>query len=124
MATISAGVQYAKRLKVFETEVPFQSFVEIPADAPDQRKTNLEFETKVEVFTNMRDRLGRYSLDEDGFMVKIEPLPFPPELFSQREKVESLYLPELERIAREMCEDIDRVYFFDWRVCAISALSL
>lgn len=116
MTTVSANVQYAKWLKIFETEVPFQSFVEIPEDALDQRKTNLEFETKVETFTDIRDQLGRYSLDEHGFMVKTEPLPFPIEFFAQREQVEKLYLPELERVAREICGDVDQVYFFDWRL--------
>jgi len=126
MATVSAGVQYVKLLKIFETEVPFESFVDIPEDATDQRKTNLEFETKVESFKDMRDDIHILTLDENGFTVKQEPLSFPPEFFTQREEVEKLYFPELERIVREVCGQVDKVSFFDWRVmlptCSISDL--
>lgn len=116
MATVSAGVQYVKRLKIFETEVPFQSYVEIPEDAADQRKTNLEFETKVESFSDIRGHLDRFSLDEHGFMVKNAPLGFESNFFTRRTEVERLYLPELERLVREICDEVDRVHFFDWRV--------
>jgi len=116
MATVFAGVQYVKRLKIFETEVPFQSYVDIPEDVPDQRKTNLEFETKVDGFRDMRDEIDSFSLDEHGFMVKQKPLPFSPDFFSVREEVERLYFPELERVIGEVCGEIDKVHFFDWRV--------
>jgi hypothetical protein len=116
MATISAGVQYAKWLKLFETEVPFQSYAEIPEDAPDQRKTNLEFETRVESFEDLRSNLESFNLDEHGFMVKQEPLPFTSEFFAQRDEVEKLYFAELERVVREICGKVNKVHFFDWRV--------
>ncbi|KAK0614480.1 hypothetical protein B0T14DRAFT_570415 [Immersiella caudata] len=116
MAVISAGVQYAKWLKLFETEVPFQLYVDIPEDALDQRKTNLEFETKVETFQDLRDNLDGFSLDEHGFVVKHEPLPFPSELFTHRDKVEKLYFPALENVVREICGNVNKVHFFDWRL--------
>ncbi|KAK0638517.1 methyltransferase CmcJ [Cercophora newfieldiana] len=116
MATVSAGVQYVKRLKIFETEVPFQSFVDVPKDAPDQRKTNLEFETRVESFLDMRDDIHTFTLDKHGFMVKHEPLGFSSEFFTQRDEVENLYFRELERVIGEVCGAVDKVYFFDWRL--------
>jgi len=124
MGTVSAGVQYVKRLKIFETEVPFQSFVDIPEDAPDQRKTNLEFTINIESFGDMRDNINSFSLDKHGFMVKQEPLPFSSEFFTRREEVEKLYFPELERIIGEVCGEVEKVHFFDWRVCPPAELTM
>jgi hypothetical protein len=48
--------------------------------------------------------------------VKQEPLPFTSEFFTQRGEVETLYFPELERVTREICGEVKKVHFFDWRL--------
>jgi hypothetical protein len=116
MASVVANLQYAKRLKLYEVEKPFQSFIEIPEDVPDKRPTNLEFENKEETITNMRDMKAWFTIDCHGFAIKDDPVDYDPNMFSEKEEVEKLYFPRLEGIIAEMIGPVDRVLFFDWRV--------
>jgi len=116
MAAIVANLQYAKRLKLYEVEKPFQSFIEIPEDASDKRPTNLEFEEKEETITNIRDMKSSFQIDCHGFMIREDPLEYGAALFSNKKEVEMLYFPRLEKIIAETIGYTDKVMFFDWRL--------
>ena len=114
--TIVADLRYLKRQKLYETEKPFQMFFEIPEDEPDQRPDNLEFEETKHVIHDIRPQMDQYSLDDHGFKIMSHTTSMSVESFSDRQTVEAIYLPEMEKLLRKEDSTIDRVYFFDWRV--------
>ncbi|KAJ8071668.1 hypothetical protein OCU04_001987 [Sclerotinia nivalis] len=64
----------------------------------------------------MRPDVFSFSLDEQRFMIKEHNTKLSWEKFVNREKVEEVYLPEIEALLRQIDPSIDRIYFFDWRL--------
>ncbi|KAH8682291.1 methyltransferase CmcJ [Xylariales sp. PMI_506] len=114
--TVKSEVNYLKRLPLYQSEKPFQLFIPIEKDAPDQRTSNLEFEPRECTFRDIRDSLQDYSLDTHGFQVEECPtnLDFPS--FQDRAIVESRYFSEVEQILKRIQGGFDRVFIFDWRL--------
>jgi len=113
---VSASLQYLMRLELYEEEKPFQLFVEIPKDAPDQRRNNLEFEEKTHVIHDIRDNVSLYTLDDNGFMIRPFSTALSFDSFTDRLAIERTYLPEVEQLIRKEVVDVERVFFFDWRI--------
>ena len=114
--TVNSQVNYLKKLPLYQNEKPFQLFIPVDADAPDQRTTNLEFESKECTFSDIRDSVHSYSLDTDGFQVLQFPTQVDPPSFQDRSIVESRYFSEVKDILRNIEGGYDRVFIFDWRV--------
>lgn len=90
-------------------------FIDLPADAEDQRSTNAVFEHKKVHIRDIRGREADFDLDNQGFMIRrVQGVPLLERLDTQT--IEGLYLPFVERLIREEVEGVDRVHFFDWRV--------
>lgn len=119
--TERASILYLRWDKLFEKEKPFHVFREIPPNAKDQRVTNITFEQKVVEFHNIREREELFELDTHGFMIRHHQ----PELsnFANKQAVESLYLPEVEKLLKRELDRVDHVCIFDWRVRAEVTLS-
>ena len=96
-------------------EKPFQLFLDIPADAPDQRKTNVEFEHREIAVQDIRQKKEAFGLDSHGFMVR-RSSTLSNLVDLNTTSVESIYLPAIEEFLRAEVEGVDRVFFFDWRV--------
>jgi hypothetical protein len=110
---VRVSLKFLKWQELYEIEKPFQIFIDIPKDAEDQRNTNLVFEAvDINIF-NVRDCLQDLSIDTHGFMYRTHPTALKE--FTDRPSVEALYLPEVEKILRDELDDVDRVFFFDWR---------
>ena len=109
----TATIQYVKWLPLYETEKPFQLFLDIPSDAPDQRKTNIVFETKTSQAKNIRGQEQEFGLDTNGFCYRtmngFEDL-------NSKSEVTDGYLPAVEQLLKDVVEDVDRIFIFDWRV--------
>ena len=102
-------------MPLYDTEKPFQIFINIPDDATDKRTTNLAFENvKVEVQDVRQFPTTHFQLNQHGFTYCSHHLQ-PDQLMNQT-SIEDLYLPEMESLIRVNLEDVDRVFFFDWRV--------
>ncbi|KAK3357867.1 methyltransferase CmcJ [Lasiosphaeria hispida] len=114
--TVTAEVQYLKRLPLYTREKPFQLFVPVDKDAVDTRSTNLEFESREQTFEDIRGREQLFSLDEHGFEIGVHPTELGPTLFGDREIVESKYFEEVKEILRGVEGGYDEVFFFDWRL--------
>ena len=114
--TVTAKLQYLKRLPLYQKEKPFQLFVPVDEDAADPRSTNIEFETKEQTFVDIRDRLSEYSLDSHGFQVGVHPTALDLASFGNRDMVESQYFAEVEEILKTIDGGYDKVFIFDWRV--------
>lgn len=113
---LKTHIRYLKRLELYKKEKPFQIFFDIPENAPDQRPDNLAFEEIPKAVHDIRPNIADFSLDDHGFMVKEHITELFWEQFTDREKVEQVYLPEIEALLRDIDPTINRVYFFDWRV--------
>ncbi|EXJ74854.1 uncharacterized protein A1O5_01550 [Cladophialophora psammophila CBS 110553] len=112
---VIAPLKFLKWLPLYETEKPFQVFINVPEDAQDQRTTNLAFHNVEVHILDVRNFPPHYfSLNEQGFMYRLQK--FDPTHIADRKKVEELYLPEMEALLKAEVEDVDRVFFFDWRL--------
>lgn len=114
--TVNSQVNYLKKLPLYQREKPFQLFVPIDPDAPDQRATNLEFESNERTFHDIRDRIHDCSLDTHGFQLLDHPTKLDLPSFQDRATVESRYFPEVEQILKNIEGGYDRIFIFDWRV--------
>jgi hypothetical protein len=116
---ISVPLKFLKWLALYETEKPFQIFINIPKEAADRRTTNLAFENvEVEIRDVRRFSPNHFQLDTHGFVYCSHP--FEPMYTANRDFIEQKYLPEMESLLRSNVKDVDRVFFFDWRVCVTS----
>jgi len=112
---VEADLFYLKRLELYEHEKPFEMYMDIPADAPDQRGRNTEFEVKSQVIQDMRGRIGEFTLDGFGFCVRRFPVT-PGSL--KKEDVQENYLPQVEQFLKDEVDGVDLIRIFDWRVGA------
>jgi hypothetical protein len=100
--TLKISLKFLKWQALYDTEKPFQIFINIPPDATDQRTTNLVYENVDLMAKDVRYIDFQTSLDKNGF--------------NDRDYVDKYYLPEVEELLRSEVEDADRIFFFDWRV--------
>jgi hypothetical protein len=109
------GLKFLKWLPLYETEKPFQIFINIPEDATDRRTTNLAFENvKVRIQDVRIFPPKHFLLDKHGFTYYSHK--FQARHIADRESVEQRYLPEMETLLKSTLNSVDRVFFFDWRV--------
>ena len=99
---------------LYETEKPFQIFINIPEDAEDQRDTNLVFKQVCLSVHDVRYHPTEFSLDATGFMYCHHTARTTN--FTSRENIEKSYLPEIEELLKREVDGVDRIFFFDWRV--------
>jgi hypothetical protein len=113
---VVSEVKYLKRLPLYEQEKPFQLFIPIDKDAPDQRSTNLEFELEEQTFHDVRENAYDFALDTHGFQIHEKPTSLDLDAFEDRTVVESQYFKEVEDILKNIEGGYDRIKIFDWRV--------
>ena len=117
---ITTPLKFLKWQTLYETEKPFQIFINIPPDAPDQRTTNLVYEDVATTITDVRSlpEEERPGLDRMGFKYVKDKLEGVVD-WENSESVERGYLPGVERLVRRelgMEGKGGRVEIFDWRV--------
>lgn len=115
----SVNLKFLHWQPLYETEKPFQLFVNIPPEAEDQRTTNLVFEDVALPIQDVRGISNDWNIDEKGFVYRRHETNATLEDFGSRKAVEQIYLPEVEDLLRKELEGVDRVFFFDWRVSLI-----
>lgn len=111
---IRAKLKFLQWQKLYETEKPFELFVNVPEYVQDKRTTNLCFEDVVVNIHDMRKIEAELNLDEQGFVLR--PHRTSVTDFEDRKVVEEAYLPEVEALLRREVKDVGRVLLFDWRV--------
>jgi hypothetical protein len=112
--TLKISLKFLKWQALYDTEKPFQIFINIPPDATDQRTTNLVYENVDLMAKDVRYIDFQTSLDKNGFIYCKHQTHI--EKFNDRDYVDKYYLPEVEELLRSEVEDADRIFFFDWRV--------
>lgn len=115
-----AAFEYLQWQPLYDEEKPYEIFIQIPEDLPNIRRTNLVFgKGEKQLVTDVRGREDQYKLNEHGFQVLRAPTTFKD--FTSKEAVEAVYLPECIQLLKDNVEDVDRVYFFNWRVRSFSS---
>jgi len=108
---------FLKWQELYYKEKPFQIYIDIPKDAPDQRSHNLLFEQGQETTVrNVRGRENEYTLDKNGFKYIKSASKLPSSHFYNRQAIEDIYLPECEDMIRNHVDHVDKLCIFDWRV--------
>lgn len=118
---ITATLKFITWQPLYETEKPFQIFMNIPPDVADQRTTNLVFEDHQVHIRDVRNTTQPASIDERGFIYRRHETSVTD--FTSRDVVEKTYLPEVEQLLKDELEGVDKVFFFDWRVCLLFILT-
>ncbi|MCJ1393440.1 hypothetical protein MMC18_006315 [Xylographa bjoerkii] len=111
---VNVTLKFLKWQDLYESEKPFQIFINIPKDADDLRDTNLVFENVSLPIRDIRNYPHQISLDGNGFIYLKHVTNVT--MFSNREVVEREYLPEIEALLKSKLDDVDRVFCFDWRL--------
>lgn len=110
---IQASVQFLKWQNLYNSEKPFNIFLDIPAEAKEQRRTNLIFEDITIPIEDIRGEEHNFTLDNQGFMITRLP-KFTGTL--DTETIQNQHLPAVEKLLKEKVEGAHRVFIFDWRV--------
>ncbi|CZT48568.1 uncharacterized protein RSE6_09284 [Rhynchosporium secalis] len=106
------SIQYATRSPRHDFEKPFQIASSFPGE---YTKSNIDFTHAVaEVIHDLRGSQDAYGIDSHGFAV-IEHYSAMVD-WSDKEAIEKLYLPEVEKIMTAHLDNVNEVYFFNWRV--------
>jgi hypothetical protein len=113
---VEVPLLYLKRLEIFKREKPFEIFMRIPANAPDQRNKNTEFEPSLTRIYDIRGHEGHFNLDDHGFAVRRFDAKLPPIEAVKHEYLKGQYFPEVEQFIRGEIEGVDQVCFFGFRV--------
>jgi hypothetical protein len=116
---VTASFEYLQKLPLYQMEKPFRVYYEIPKSAVDQRRTNLEFETKTFNVEDIRPVSSNFSLDRHGFAVKDFYSSLSMDDFNDKAIVEARFFPEVEILMRSEISNINAVHFFDWRVSSL-----
>jgi len=114
--TITASLRYLKWQELYNKEKPFQIFLDIPAEAEDQRESNLAFEEVEHQITDIRGKEKEFSLDKNGFQFAHMPVGERELNIKDRQLVEFEYLPKVEKLVKTEVAGADKVFIFDWRV--------
>lgn len=107
-------LSYAKWLPIYDREVPFQILSDFSGD---YKRTNLEFGPApvAETIHDIRNLESTFKLDIHGFQVCLQETSVQD--WTDRRSIETQYYDEMEQMLRSELDDVDEVFFYDWRVC-------
>jgi hypothetical protein len=115
-----ATFRYLEWNDIFRHERPFQILIDIPPDAPDQRRTNCTFASQSKILVkDVRDNLEGFQLDTHGFTFVKHESKLKDTQFKDRVEVEKMYVKECEDLIKQYLEGVDRVHIFNWLVSIV-----
>src|SRR5947207_15693809 len=101
-------LSYIKWQELYEHEKPYLLFHNLRKCPPDQPQSNLSWEAgrDAHLIRDVRGRESEFTLDDHGFSFVTQPTTFIA--FTNRQAVESTYLPEVEQYLRRHVDSVDR----------------
>ena len=112
---VQATIQFIKWQDLYKREKPFITFLDLPTDHKEQRKSNVDFEDIRVRISDIRGMEDAFQLDIHGFMIAQLP-PYTGSLDTAT--IRESHLPAVEKLLKSKVEEADRVFIFDWRVRA------
>ncbi|KAE9378879.1 hypothetical protein N431DRAFT_460204 [Stipitochalara longipes BDJ] len=113
-STLVVTLKFLDWQEQYETEKPFQIFINIPDEAEDKRTSNLVFEDISIAIQDVRGKEENFTLDSNGFQFVRHHSSL--DCFQSKHSIEDIYLPEVDALLRKEIEGVDKVFFFDWRL--------
>lgn len=110
---IEASVRFLKDIPLYQTEKPFQIFMDLVPGAQDRRKNNLVWDEKYITVKDFRAHKESFQLDTHGFATRT--LSGFSDI-SGKKAVEERYLPAVKALLRDHLTGAGTVWVFDWRV--------
>lgn len=104
-------LRYIEWNELFKTEKPYEIISHVSAGAP-ACNFSLDFGPE-ETVHDIRGQESDFNLDTHGFQVRTH-IP-PPDSF-EKDMIEKVYLPSLEKLLKDMFGTGTEVCLFDWRV--------
>jgi len=111
---ITGTISFVEWNPLFEVEKPFELFVSLPPEVPDQRTTNISFKDVPVQIADVRGEEDKLSLDENGFVYRKHATKVTD--FNDPLAIEQVYLPETVELLKREVEGADRVFVFNWKV--------
>lgn len=99
---------------LYEHEKLFQILIEPLKDSADPRTTNLVYEDRTITIRDIRGHELEFTLNNHGFKYVNHDFAFTD--YESVSAVEAEYLPKVEQFLRSKLEDVNKVFFFDWKV--------
>jgi hypothetical protein len=110
-----ADFNFIEWQELYEVEKPFEIFMQLPSGYGPADRTNLVFKQhKGNLVHDMRGVERQFVLDEHGFQIMDRPTSF--RLWNDREAVELVYARECAGVLKQALDDVDWIYFYNWRV--------
>jgi len=106
---------YLQWQELYKTQKPYQIFINLPEHVPEIQQTNLVFKSgEDEIIHDIRGCEASYTLDDHGFILCKHQTEIKN--WNDAREIESTYLPEMEAFLKKEVDEVDRVFFFDWRI--------
>jgi hypothetical protein len=111
----TAHLNYLEWQEAYNTEQPYQIFIQLPKEYEHLPTTNLVFhEGPEEVIHDVRGSEDCYTLDEHGFAFRAHTTEVQDWL--DEATIKSQYFAELENLIKREVEGADKVVLFDYQV--------
>jgi hypothetical protein len=92
-------------------EVVLVILLDIPENPTEKRGHNLLFhDGPVETVYDVRGHEAEFKLDDQGFTYIKRASTMAPNDFENADKIEGVFLPELERMLRGVLDGVDQVF--------------
>jgi hypothetical protein len=112
---MAASLNYFSRDSKFQLEKPYVT--SFPVDGIQDAKVSNHENTAVEVFIrDLRGVATTPSLDKGGFCVVMAPTTPSYDDFNSRDKIRSVYFPELRKMLKALFPHYSKFAFFDFEV--------
>ncbi|KAK7419776.1 hypothetical protein QQX98_003148 [Neonectria punicea] len=108
----TAILNYAKRLSIYDKEVPYQILSDFPGE---YKKSNVEFGPApvAETIHDIRGRESDFKADSHGFQVCRQETKVQD--WISKDVIETQYYAEMDRLLKNELEGVDETFFYDWR---------
>ncbi len=111
-----ADFEFIEWQELYKKEKPYEIFIQFPQGLKHEQnnRTNLVFKKYEDnIVEDLRGKESQFDLDKNGFQILDLPTPFRH--WHDRKAVETQYMKECADILGQILDDVDSIYFYNWR---------
>jgi hypothetical protein len=111
-----ADFEFIEWQELYNMEKPYEIFIQLPKGLEHEQnnRTNLVFKKYEDnIVQDLRGQESQFDLDRNGFQIFDLPTSFRH--WHDRKAVENEYMKECVDILRGILDDVDSIYFYNWR---------
>jgi len=114
--SVVANLSFLQWQDLYKKEKPYEIYIDLPEGYPEVTQNNLVFEPVATVIKDVRGHENSFKLETQGFQFEEFSTKLQDADLDDRQRVESVYLPEVEQLLKKQYADAHRIFIFDWRV--------